>query len=241
MHHAWSRVPPIQCTNELVCSVDVICSWNNDFTKPAAWISMIKIWYSLEKLVCLHIFSQLSITNQCFYEVHTAMCMMNWMNHRDSWCSVDWVSCMTCIAELMHARYNLMYGCFIMLLVDWHSVLFALCSFQCSQMAMTADDETEYFVCSDKILIIFKWSAELVKSSFQLHMTMNNSHSFGPHCAHPGCTRDHGFMQLWDSFPDNSPSAAISMMLASMITELKYFVKIAPRKCVGYSSVRVLF
>ena len=47
-----------------------------------------------------------------------------------------------------------MYGCFIMLLVDWHSVLFALCSFQCSQMAMTADDETEYFVCSDKILII---------------------------------------------------------------------------------------
>ena len=102
---------------------------------------------------------------------------------------VQWTGCHVwhVYIELMHARYGFDVCCFIMLLVDWHSVLFALCSFQCSQMAMTVDDETEYFVCSDKILIIFKWSAELVKSSFQLHMTpsqLDNNHTHSVHIVH---------------------------------------------------------
>ena len=46
----------------------------------------------------------------------------------------------------MHARYDLMQAAMLLIIVI--GILFALCSFQYSQMAMAADDETEYSVCS---------------------------------------------------------------------------------------------
>ena len=154
--------------------------------------------------------------------------MMNWMNIELGWCSVDWVSCMTCIAELMHAIQYDVWQSYIMLhQIELAFILCALCSFQCSQMAMIADDETEYFVCCDKILIIVpehaKPSAELAQSSFQLHVDNNHTHSV-LHIVHiPGCySWSEDYTQ---PFPDNSPSAAIHDALVMIAHGAWSFVK----------------
>ena len=71
---------------------------------------------------------------------------------------VQWTGCHACMYSRTDAcnevRIRFDVCCFIiMLLTSWLiGVLFALCSFQCSQMAMIADDDTEYFcMCSGEM------------------------------------------------------------------------------------------
>ena len=95
---------------------------NETPAKPAAWI------------------------RECTYRVCTLMWTEWIIETRD----VQWTGCHACMysrTDACKVRFDVC--CFIMLLTSWLiGILFALCSFQCSQMAMIADDETEYFVCS---------------------------------------------------------------------------------------------
>ena len=164
----WSRVhPDVHNVDRMSVVVISWCSWNDDFTNSADHLNMIKI---------LSLQTKYSVSSSAVIAI-----WLHWKLHNANRTECQSTSSiMAAIHQIIPCMHQFGYTCHTWHPVHWtsrvsmiHSV--HLCSFQCSQMAMTADDETEYFVCSDKILIIFKWSAELVKSSFQLHMTITTT------------------------------------------------------------------